>query len=444
MKKPSLNKFISLQATPKVERKVKKRQQRKVKRRNNAVVGQENGSRNGQKTSSVSPANLETSSESDEDFIVENRDEKSVPRIVVINQKPAVTVKKPFQITYRTPTSTDDDSHRKQRRSQDERSKTLPITFTVKQAKVESEKTASSDEDTLTSGGELSERDEKRTSIRIVSSSAVSSETERPTRKLQIEAKSLKRKENKENEQFEREKKSKEANRIYNDRTRRFIKRQQWDQREVEETELDFEFLEDAESVPDYKFQTLPRNFKTVRVPIQTQSSPAKVEKRNQRRRLSQPINLRSPLTEKSESVSSDKSPDTCSSDLVHLCRRGCTHVVDDITGGPRVVRRSRENRRKSNPNQILGRTDIQGLRKTRPKSEIIRTLSLPRSTERPQIKSTGFEEFVEINDLGKFSRSKTLPRKKKRVTYHEGIKEQRVFSESEVSLDIIILCQFC
>ena len=113
----------------------------------------------------------------------------------------------------------------------------------------------------------------------------------------------------------------------------------------------------------------------------------------------------------------------------------GCTHVVDDTTDGPRIARRARENRRTSNPNQILGRTEIRGLKKERPKSEIVRSASLPRSSERPRINSLGYDEFVEIHDFEGFARNKsrTLPNRKKRVTYHEGTKELQSLSETEV-----------
>ena len=328
----------------------------------------------------------------------------------------------------------------------------MPITFTVKQPTVKANNTEEaddSDEDTLTSGGEFSERDEKRTSIRIVSSSARSSDAEGSTKKLKIEAKSFKRKAKKENEHSvtEQEARSERANKFYKDKTRNLISREPWKQQKVVEKKFQPLQLQGAESAPENTFRTLPRNFKTVRVPIQTPTSP-KEEKPDRGRRLSQPIDLRELTTPssgkaddfsdtgKSASVSSVKSHDASPTGQVHQCRRGCTHVVDDTADGPRIIRRSRENRRKSNPNQILGRTDIQGLRKNRPKSEIIRSLSLPRSKDRPRLKSEGFEEFVEINDLGEFSRSKsrTLPNRKKRVTYHEGTKDDfQAFSESEV-----------
>ena len=123
----------------------------------------------------------------------------------------------------------------------------------------------------------------------------------------------------------------------------------------------------------------------------------------------------------------------------------GCTHVVDDTTDGPRIVRRARENRRTSNPNQILGRTEIHGLKKERPKSEIIRSASLPRSTERPRIASLGYDEFVEIHDFEGFTRNKsrTLPNRKKRVTYHEGTKELQSLSETEVIKKLVLFTFF-
>lgn len=418
----------SPQETPKLHRKVKKRGGRKVKRRNN------------------NNHNSSGSSDSED----ESLDESRGPRISVTNRADGSTATRPLQITYLAPNSTDDDS-RKQRRNRTERPKTLPITFTVKQPTAKEShvyEEADSGEDTLTSGGEHSDREDKRTSIRIVASSARSSDNGGSAKKLLIEAKSYKRKGNKENDLLiaEREASSEQANKIYNEKTRKLINRQPWQKRQVGEIELRASRLEEAQSLPSSKFRTLPKNFKTIRVPIQTQSSAENEKGRDTSRRLSQPINLRKPRSDehsdtgRSPSIGSVKSYDA--SPTGHRCKLGCTHVVNDTSVGPRIVRRPRENRRKSNPNQILGRTDIQGLRNGRPRSEIIRSTSLPRSTDRPRVKSTGFEEFVEINDLGEFSRSKsrTLPHKKKRVTYHEGTKDYQAFSESEVSF-ILVFC---
>ena len=128
------------------------------------------------------------------------------------NNKPTVTVGKsqPVQITYkpspttnqrepvekfqRSPSKDDSDSedHKRRRRNRDERPKTLPVTFTIRQpepkarivirtSEESSSHTESSEDDTLTSGGESSATERKRTSIRIVSSaksSAPSSDNE--------------------------------------------------------------------------------------------------------------------------------------------------------------------------------------------------------------------------------------------------------------------------
>ena len=420
---------------------------RKPNRRSNAVVGQGNANRNGRKSNGTAYEDTaKHSSESEQEFSDENSSDVRAPSISIINQAP-VTATKPLKITYRTPTSTDDDS-RKQRRNRDERPKTLPITFTVRPVIAQGNNLGAaeqSDEDTLTSGAELSEGSEKRTSIRIVSSSARSSDTEESAKKLHIEAKSFKRKATKDEEfVIEREARLARANAIYSEKTRSIIAREARQNRKVEQSKLQRIQLQDAESVPGYA-RTLPRNFKTVRVPIQAQQSPRKEEERDQKRRSLQPIDFR-PSAElpakstehnsgaNSPSVSSTKSYDL--SPTVHQCRRGCTQVVDDTLDGPRIIRRSREKRRESNPNQILGRTEIQALNKGRPNSGLARSSSLPRSSERPRVKSTAFEEFVEIHDLGEFSRSKsrTLPHRKKRVTYHEGVKDDfHAYSESEV-----------
>ena len=324
----------------------------------------------------------------------------------------------------------------------------MPITFTLRPTinqTAKTEEVEDSNEDTLTSGGELSEGDEKRTSIRIVSSSAKSSDTEEFTKKLQIEAKSFKRS-RKKDEEFISERGSRQTREdaIYIEKARNTINGNRRQYRTKEQAKLQRVQLQDAETTTDYA-RTLPRNFKTVRVPIQTQTSPEKGIEKVKQRRSSQPINFKRPTgfpgesTDHSSLAKSPSASSTKSNDLsatIHQCRRGCTHVVDDTVDGPRIIRRSRENRRKSNPNQILGRTEIQGLNRGRPKSGITRSSSLPRSSERARIKSTAFEEFVEINDLSEFSRSKsrTLPYRKKRVTYHEGVKDDAyAFSESEV-----------
>ena len=420
-------------------------------------MGQENASRNGRKSNgTVYEDAAKHSSESEQEFADENSSGVRAPSVSITNHRP-VTVTKPLKITYGTPTSTDDDS-RKQRRNRDERPKTLPITFKVRPFIAHGNNIGAaeqSDEDTLTSGAELSEVGEKRTSIRIVSSSARSSDTEESTKKLHIEAKSFKRKGKKDGEfVLEREARLARANAIYSEKTHSLIKRETRENRKVGHTKLQRVQLQGAESTPGYA-RTLPRNFKTVRVPIQAQQSPRKEEVHDKKRRSSQPTDFRRSTEfpgksnehnrrEKSPSVSSTKSHDL--SPTVHQCRRGCTNVVDDTVDGPRIIRRSRDKRRESNPNQILGRTEIQSLNKGRPNSGLARSSSLPRSSERPRVKSTAFEEFVEIHDLGEFSRSKsrTLPYRKKRVTYHEGVKDDfHAHSESEVRNFNVIASHF-
>eukprot|EP00112_Aurelia_sp_Birch-Aquarium-sp1_P006942 Seg1758.2 transcript_id=Seg1758.2/GoldUCD/mRNA.D3Y31 product="hypothetical protein" protein_id=Seg1758.2/GoldUCD/D3Y31 len=560
--------------TPKLERKVKRRPVRKPKKRNNAVVGHDPINEGFQKSRNEgrgfqSAPKQQSDSESESDSLVSSEaGYDSAPRVSInSNKKPTVTVgtSRPIQITYkpspktekrkpvenprRSPTRDDSDSEdqKRRRRNRDERPKTLPVTFTIRQpepkarivirtSEESSSHSESSDEDTLTSGGESSGIERKRTSIRIVSSaksSAPSSDNEGGKRKLRIDAKSTKRPKTPERKNTLSDidrRKQERANDIYNDRTRKLIKRETWKRNSVQESEITANSLKQAQSSPNTGYQTLPRNFKTIRVPLQTQPPPTKkspnsqpppskkspnsqiTPKRNSpnsqvpprkkspnssdqnrktgpnsqlppnnkspnspdRNRKTSPNSLLQPNRKSPSSpdrnrpvpqsdnsrrssassfVRSDNQSDTGQSvnstqsydpslarksSAVHRCKKGCTHVVDDTTDGPRIVRRARENRRTSNPNEILGRTEIHGLKKERPKSEIVRSASLPRSTERPRINSLGYDEFVEIHDFEGFARnkSKTLPNRKKRVTYHEGTKGLQSLSETELQED--------
>eukprot|EP00795_Rhopilema_esculentum_P003674 gene3674-14934_t len=458
--------------TPKLQRKAKKRLVRKVKRRNNAVVGQEEENQNTGKESvrnrkDLSPERSDGSSVSEDEFLEKESPQGYGSPSISIQRNPVITVDrpKPIKITYRPVSKEDEnqaDEPRNRRRPREERPKTLPVTLVVKRPELP-ENTAeysqgSDEEDTLTSGGENSEADQQRTSIRIVSS-AKSSDTEDSSRKLRIEAKSTKRAASKETvnsntEDLHTVEKNKQtrAEEIYNRKTRRIIKREPWGKSAVKEDQVTAQNVDRSESIPVKHLQTLPRNFKTVRVPIQTQPvSPENKQvegkqnslkpKPNQLRRASEGslVSRSDNQSDTGQSISGASVPSYDASPTgqksAHQCRRGCTHVVDDTEDGPRIVRRSRDKRRQSNPNQILGRTEILDSRKSRPKSEILRSESLPRSAGRPRIKSTGFEEFVEIHDFDTFNRNKTrtLPNRKKRVTYHEDTKDNAAFSETEV-----------
>ena len=119
--------------------------------------------------------------------------------------------------------------------------------------------------------------------------------------------------------------------------------------------------------------------------------------------------------------------------------RRSCTldgiHFDTDSStdGGSLLRRRPRSSRRRSNPNLILGRTEINYPKKLRPKTIAIeqfssdRSLSLPRSSKRPIIKSAFYESDLPVTDtedIGSFSlqRSSSLPRSSKRPVIKSAV----------------------
>ena len=98
-------------------------------------------------------------------------------------------------------------------------------------------------------------------------------------RKLRIDAKSTKRPklpERKNTLSDTERRKQERANEIYNDRTRKLIKRETWKRKSVQESEITASSLKQAQSSRNTGYQTLPRNFKTIRVPLQTQPPPNK------------------------------------------------------------------------------------------------------------------------------------------------------------------------
>eukprot|EP00794_Sanderia_malayensis_P019483 gene19483-21407_t len=338
-----------------------------------------------------------------------------------------------------------------------ERRKTNPLILTIKPPELknaEANAEASSPESQTDSSGE--EERTNRTSIQIVSGKKVK---ESGNKKLDIKAKSTVR----DNRPFTKSsfestdlEQSYIAEEIYRKKARKLRSRKAVNNRRLSEgadfnttATTTFEEGEQDSAPSQGRYYTLPRNFKTVRVPLQTKKGVDENSTRNEnfRRRFSaddyskEKFSIDEKSNEKFEdrSDASQSAFSTQSFDrklLTKQKRKKKNFEANRLKEEshfeePRFIRRARKDRRLSNPNQILGRTDIQGLRKERPKSEVVglrRSESLPRSAERPRVKSESYNEFVTIHDLEGFNlgRSQTLPYRKKKVSYQDGTKGER------------------
>ncbi len=396
-----------------------------------------------------SSASDQSESRSAPRILISSKDQPVKPTTVQLGQK------EPVHIKFTRPVENQSDEEPKQkRRERPQRAKTAPVTLKIKPP--EPELAESPESESESSEDEGKEKKDNRTSIRIVPANKTNAEETQPEkrgRKLEIEAKSTKRESlspnasrdilSRSNEELET---SFKANEIYREKTRRLTNRKVLQRRSIQESDLKVQRIQESQSATSQgRYKTLPRNFKTVRLPLQTNKSAAvkndkerglSVDFKRKERELS--TDSYDGRSETPQSVTSTQSYDhSPRRKLKHSCRLDGIHFEDD-EDRPRLIRKAKQNRRLSNPNQILGRTDIQGLRKERPKSEVIglrRSLSLPRSSERPRVKSESYNEFVTIHDFEDFnlSRSRTLPNRKKRVSYQEGTKGERSRSQERV-----------